>query len=35
VLFDPKNTNIKYPPNTPPWNLVAAQWNNDGKPKIP
>jgi prepilin-type N-terminal cleavage/methylation domain-containing protein/prepilin-type processing-associated H-X9-DG protein len=32
VLFDPKNPNIKYPPKSPPWNDIARQWNNDGKP---
>ena len=32
VLFDIKNPNIKYPPNSPPWNLIAPQWNNDNRP---
>jgi prepilin-type processing-associated H-X9-DG protein/prepilin-type N-terminal cleavage/methylation domain-containing protein len=32
VLFDLKNPNIKYPPKSPSWNLIAAQWNNDSKP---
>src|SRR5687767_1486816 len=33
VLFDIKNPNIKYPPNSPPWNLIARQWNNNHQPK--
>jgi prepilin-type N-terminal cleavage/methylation domain-containing protein/prepilin-type processing-associated H-X9-DG protein len=32
VLFDIKNPNIKYPPNSPPWNVIARQWNNDFRP---
>jgi prepilin-type processing-associated H-X9-DG protein len=32
VLYDLKNPSIKYPPNSPPWNQNAPQWNNDGKP---
>ena len=32
VLFDIKNPNIKYPPNSPPWNIIARQWNNDFRP---
>jgi prepilin-type N-terminal cleavage/methylation domain-containing protein/prepilin-type processing-associated H-X9-DG protein len=32
VLYDLKNPSIKYPVGSPPWNLVAPQWNNDNKP---
>jgi prepilin-type processing-associated H-X9-DG protein/prepilin-type N-terminal cleavage/methylation domain-containing protein len=32
VLFDIKNPNIKFPPNSPPWNVIARQWNNDHRP---
>ena len=32
VLFDIKNTNIKYPAGHPIWNQNAPQWNNDNKP---
>jgi len=32
VLYDLKNPSIKYPPNSPPWNAIAPQWNNDNRP---
>ena len=32
VLFDPNRPSIRYPQGSPPWNLVAPQWNNDFKP---
>ena len=35
VLYSLKNPSIKYPPNTPIWNEVAPQWNNDNKANHP
>lgn len=32
VLYDLRNPSIKYPVNSPPWNNIAPQWNNDNKP---
>jgi len=32
VLFDPKNSNIKFPPNSPPWKRLALYWDTDHKP---
>jgi prepilin-type processing-associated H-X9-DG protein/prepilin-type N-terminal cleavage/methylation domain-containing protein len=32
VLFDPKNTNIKYPFGSPPYKSIAPMWNNDNLP---
>ncbi|MGB7159081.1 MAG: prepilin-type N-terminal cleavage/methylation domain-containing protein [Tepidisphaeraceae bacterium] len=35
VMWDPKNPNIKFPQNSPPWNLIARQWNNDNRAQNP
>ena len=32
VLYNTKNTNQKYIKNTPKWDRVARQWNNDNEP---
>jgi prepilin-type processing-associated H-X9-DG protein len=32
VLYSLKNPSIKFPVNSPPWNEIAPQWNNDHLP---
>jgi prepilin-type processing-associated H-X9-DG protein/prepilin-type N-terminal cleavage/methylation domain-containing protein len=32
VLYRIDNINVKYPQFSAPWNSIAPQWNNDGKP---
>ena len=31
VMYDSKNGNIVYPPNSPPWKRLAIYWNTDHK----